>query len=203
MIKFEKTEVHGLEPALRGMRNPLDSWAKSDSFFSDVTDEDNCIGNADAELASRLIKSGTEHCKFLRQIVCWVDITAPRFWWMEFDTYRHGVEKNSCSTMHTIMKREFTPDDFTPLTGKPVIDELNGLRQSYLDAKDDHQKKLFWRALIEKLPQGYMQKRTVMMSYQAIRAMCHQRKGHKLSEWHDFIDWAKTLPESWMLINDD
>lgn len=202
MIRFVKTEVHGLEPALRGMRNPLDSWAKSDSFFSNITDEDNVIGKADALLCGRLILSGPEHCKFLRQIVCWVDITAPRFWWIEFDTYRHGVEKNSCSTMHRIMAKEFTPEDFTPLTGKPIIDELNGLRQSYLDAKDDHQKKLFWRALIEKLPQGYMQKRTVMMSYQAIRAMCHQRKGHKLTEWHDFIDWAKELPESWMIIND-
>ena len=204
MIKFEKTEVHGLEPALRGMRNPLDSWAKSDSFFSDVTDEDNCIGNVDAELASRLIKSGTEHCKFLRQIVCWVDITAPRFWWMEFDTYRYGVEKVSCSTMHKLMSRELTTDVFETDAKHSyallsTVHEINMRIGNYHSEEDPDAKKAIWREIIQILPQSYIQKRTVMMSYAALRNIYRQREGHKLKEWQEFREWCESLPESWMI----
>ena len=196
MIKFEHTEVRGFPHALRGMRNPMDSWSKSDSTF---TEYGACIGLKDQDLCLRLIAAGPEHAKFLRQIICWVDITAPRFWWTEFDTYRVGVEKNSCSTMHRIMAKPFTDEDFAAdaLPGG-VIADLNALRSAYHETEDPDEKKRVWRRLIERLPQSYLQKRTVMMSYAAIRTMCHQRAGHKLQEWHDFIKWAHALPRNWL-----
>lgn len=200
MIQFEHTDVYGIHHALRGMRNPLDSWAKSDSGFSA---HDILIGTNDKGLCKRLIKAGPEHAKFLRQIVCWADITAPRFWWIEFDTYRTGVEKNSCSTMHRIMAKPFTDEDFSGVMPGGVIADLNLLRNAYLADTDEEEKRRIWRRVIERLPQSYNQKRTVMMSYQVIRQMCGQRKGHKLAEWHDFIAWAKTLPESWMLVEEE
>ena len=200
MIQFEHTDVYGVHHALRGMRNPMDSWAKSDSDFSA---HDNIIGPNDESLCKRLIKAGPEHAKFLRQIICWADITAPRFWWIEFDTYRAGVEKNSCCTMHRIMAKPFTDEDFSGVMPGGVIADLNLLRDAYLADTDEEEKRKIWRRVIERLPQSYNQKRTVMMSYQAIRQMCGQRKGHKLSEWHDFIAWAKTLPESWMLVEEE
>lgn len=200
MIAFEHTDVYGIQHALRGMRNPYDSWQRSDSSFSA---HDVLIGEEDKKLCLALIRAGAEHCKFLRQIICWVDITAPRFWWTEFDTYRAGVEKNSCSTMHTIMRRPFTDEDFAGVLPGGILADLNALRESYIASNETTEKQAIWRRLIERLPQSYMQKRTVSMSYQAIRAMCRQRKGHKLAEWHDFIAWAKGLPESWMLTDDN
>ncbi len=203
MIRFEHTEVQGFEHALRGMRNPLNSWAKSDSRIGNIP---GCayayrvnIGDADRQLCERLIRAGTEHCKFLRQIICWTDITAPRMWWIEFDTYRFGVEKNSCSTMHTIMQHPFSDDDFGCVIPGGVIADLNRLRILYADSESEEERKHIWRQLIDRLPQSYHQKRTVMMSYQAIRSMYHQRAGHKLSEWAGFRDWAVELPESWMV----
>lgn len=204
MIRFEYTRVSGFEAAIRGMRNPWDSWEKSDSTF---TQYGCCIGPEDEMLCRMLIRSGPEHAKFMRQIICWTDIIAPRFWWTEFDTYRIGVEKDSCSTMHTVMKNPFTDDDFggEALSGGIVAD-LNALRELYNTARekgDGVKAKDVWRRLVVSLPQGYMQKRTVMMSYQAIRQMCIQRRNHKLEEWHDFISWAKKLPESWMLMENE
>ena len=201
MIKFEKTEVQGFEAAIRGMRNPMNSWQKSDSEYKSLDQYQ--IGDVDRQLCRLLIRSGPEHCKFLRHIVCWTDITAPRFWWTEFDTYRFGVEKNSCSTMHTLTRREIRPEDFTDNVELTTVMLLNAMLEDWRREWDTDKKKVIWRRLIENLPQSYLQKRTVMMSYQALRTMCSQRKGHKLVEWHDFIDWTKTLPESWLILDED
>ena len=196
MITFEHTEVSGFSHALRGMRNPLDSWPKSDSSFSA---SGVFIGPRDHDLAERLIAAGPEHATFLREIVCWVDITAPRFWWQEMDRYRVGKEQLSCSTMHRIMAKPFTDRDFAAdaLPGG-VIADLNELRAQYHAESDPEKKRHIWRRLIERLPQSYLQRRTLMMSYQAIRTMVHQRRNHKLEEWHDFVKWAEALPHSWM-----
>ena len=202
-LVFEHTEVQGFEPALRGMRNPLDSWSRSDSRIGSLDGGGAVfiIGEADKALCKKLIAAGPEHAKFLRQIVCWVDITGPRFWWIEADTYRMGVEKNSCSTMHTIMKKPFTENDFGHGMPQETIDTMNRYRDAYFASKSETEKKCYWRTLIELLPQSYRQKRTCMMSYQAIRHICRQRKGHKLSEWAEFIAWAENLPDSWMLFD--
>ena len=202
-LTFEHTEVQGFEPALRGMRNPLDSWDRSDSRIGSAEGSGTVfvIGEADRALCDKLIAAGDEHAKFLRQIICWTDITAPRFWWIEFDTYRAGVEKNSCSTMHTIMKNPFSVEDFGWGVPYETIETLNRYRDAYANAKSEAERKCYWRTLIEILPQSYRQKRTCMMSYQAIRHICKQRRGHKLIEWAEFIAWAETLPESWMLFD--
>lgn len=209
-MKLESTQTFGWEAAVRGMRNPMDSHDRSDSKmeplpFTEGSDSGDFIfGENDRCLALRLIRSGPPHQKFLRQIFASVDITAPLYWWKQHDTYRAGVEKDSCSTMHTIHKREFRLDDFalddTCLTQLSfVVDMLNDFRRKYLDTKD----KKYWYAMIRLLPQSYMQKRTVTMSYAAIAAMCRQRKGHRLIEWQAFIDWAKSLPNSWLLFQED
>ena len=213
MIKIETFGVYGLNHALRAMRNPYDSWARSDSqwratpdkFLLDIIPIDPyyVVGEADAKLANSLIQAGSEHATFLRMIVCYANITAPRYWWTEADRYRIGKEQISCSTMHTLMRHHLRPEDFSGEVFTETLDHLNNLMDAYKLETDPEVKQAIWKTIIENLPQGYNQTRTVMMSYQALRAMCHQRKGHKLSEWHDFIDWAKTLPESWMLVNDD
>ena len=203
-LTFEHTEAQGFEPALRGMRNPLASWDRSDSRIGSAEGSGTVfvVGKADKDLAKWLIYAGPEHAKFLRQIVCWTDITAPRFWWIEFDTYRIGVEKDSCSTMHTIMKRPFTENDFGLGVPQETIQALNRYRDAYNGSKSEAERKCYWRTLIEILPQSYRQKRTCMMSYQAIRHICKQRKGHKLKEWQEFIEWAERLPESWMIFEE-
>lgn len=209
MIKFEHTDVYGFEHAIRGMRNPFKVTELSDSGWQDVpaigSDMESVfvIGPKDRDLCKRLNKGGSPHNKFLRQIVCWVDITAPRFWWIQFDTYRLGVEKNSESVMHSIMKHPFTLKDFTSGLWPKTIADLNYVRDRYLTVENPIAKQDIWRELIDNLPQSYLQKRTVMLSYQAIRAICEQRKGHKLGEWHDFIDWAHHLPESWLLFDEE
>ena len=197
MIKIEKTAVFGLEDAIRGMRNPMDSWDRSDSKYIALDCYE--IGPKDRDLAERLIASGPEHATFLRFIQVWCDITAPRFWWQEMDRYRVGKEQISCSTMHKLMSRKLRPEDFTGDVFPETLDRLNSLMDGYSLEKDEAIRKALWRQIIENLPQGYNQRRTVMMSYQTLRSIVHQRKGHKLTEWHDFIDWAKGLPESWML----
>lgn len=196
MIKVENIEVHGFEPAIRGMRNPYDSWDKSDSRW--VPEEYSAIGQNDLALMRKLYQGGSEHRKYARMIVVWCDITAPLYWWKEFDTYRTGVEKNSCSTMHTIAKKEFTPDMFSHEHLRErsikVLDNLcktlNAYRSVYLENKD----KLNWWQIIQLLPSSYNQKRTVMMSYEAVFSIIRQRTGHKLDEWREFIDVLKGLP---------
>ena len=202
MIAIETLELAGISSALHAMRNPYDSWSRSDSSVSDGL---YTVGAADHDLSKRLADAGTEHCKHLRMIVVYADITAPLYWWKEFDTYRAGVEKLSCSTMHTITNKEFELADFSVehmTIGnregfKGIINCLNTARANYRETKD----KKWWWQIIQTLPTSYNQKRTVMMSYAALRQICKQRKGHKLDEWHSFIDWCKTLPENWMIID--
>ena len=196
MIDIKTLEVAGINSAIHAMRNPLDSWAKSDTT-------DGAVGEKDKALSNKLALAGTEHCKHLRLIVAWADITAPFYWWKEFDTYRAGVEKVSCSTMHTITKKPFSQEMFSGEVDPSTIGWLETQRQSYLTAELENWKKLYWRKIIENLPSGFLQMRTVMFSYAALRQICKQRKGHKLTEWHEFRDWCKTLPESWMIIDED
>ena len=246
-MKFENTEVWGFEHALRGMRNPKNSWDKSDSSYCLETNYDcdecptknkcplNCgcdngyvIGENDMRLAQSLIKAGSEHRKFMRQIFVSVDITAPLYWWKEFDTYKVGTVANSTSTMHKLATTPITLDCFeiddyndsliTELCDKykftffssneplSIIDWLESLRLKYLETKD----KRYWKELIRWLPESWLQKRTVTMTYENLFAMCSkgQRRFHKLNEWSgqdnpnvpNFISWARTLPYAQELI---
>ena len=231
-MKIDTLEVAGIRSAIHAQRNPMSSWEKSDSkliykmheYNDGVHKYETCfsIGSADRDLSVRLQKAGPEHCKHLRQVIVWADITAPRYWWIEMATYRAGVETVSCSTMHRIHANEFTPDDFAHdhvigsgwseadnFNGaKPedvlnaTIDMLNQCREKYLYCTEKHDSaraKMFWWQLIQLLPQSYLQKRTVMMSYAALRNIYRQREGHKLSEWETFREWVRSLPESWMI----
>ena len=203
MIKFETNDVWGFEWAFKGMRNPMNSWDKSDSnwLFQE-------IGENDLILAMKLINAGSEHRKFLRQIYVSVDITAPLYWWKEFDTYKIGTVANSCSTMHKITDKKFTLDDFSHehLTNwshdgelcrdwlgdlEDLIEDLNFARELYLKTKN----KKYWWQIIQLLPSSYNQTRTVTMTYENIYTMRQQRKGHKLDEWRvDFFNWSDELP---------
>lgn len=196
MIKFEKPEIWGWEHAIRGMRNPLNSWERSDTVF----DGDKlCLGENDVDLMTRLIRGGAPHRKFLRQIFVSVDITAPLYWWKEFDTYKVGTTANSCSTMHKLTAKEFTIEDFSfedcnrwtkDVVCSCIINALNMNRLKYLETKD----KKLWRQMIQLLPTSYNQKRTVTMTYENLLNMLEYRRGHKLDEWCMFCDWILTLP---------
>lgn len=224
MIKFENTEVMNFEGAIRGMRNPLNSWDKSDSVYctDDVcnftlgckykkTDDKNfyCIGKNDLDLAKRLIKAGSDHRKFLRQIFVSVDITSWATWWAEFDTYKVSTVRNSCSKMHKIHAKEFTKDDFTTegiysLDEPFIIGEFERLLRTleYLRVQfNETNEKRYWRALLELLPHGYNLKATVTLNYEVLRNIYHARKNHKLDEWSvGFMEWIDTLPYSDELI---
>lgn len=208
-MKFENTEVWGFEHAIRGMRNPLESWNKSDSFIKSPHNY-YVIGKNDLELAQKLIKAGSEHRKFLRQIFVAVDITAPLYWWKEFDTYKVGTVANSTSTMHKLASTPITMDcfemddfedfcvdnrvdynDFTHDYWEFLIEKCEILRQKYNETKD----KRYWKELIRLLPESWLQKRTITMNYENILNMYRQRKNHKLTEWSkSFCGWVKTLP---------
>lgn len=250
MIKFENTEVLGWEAAIRGMRNPMNSWDKSDSWFetsynarndiftvhsisqetgeiidnqkahADIYYDHVAIGPVDHDLMMRLAKAGSVDAKYRRMIVVTVDITAPLYWWKEFDTYKVGTVANSCSTMHKIHTKKFTLEDFSfehlmcvedyerdlpelkedeiriygdfryALDG--IIHALNDARNLYLETKD----KRFWWQMIQLLPTSYNQRRTVMLNYEVLAGIYPKRKDHKLDEWHDFCDWIKSLPYS-------
>lgn len=227
MIKFENTEVMGWEAAIRGMRNPMNSWEKSDSHHDDITitftgvgqgdRADYRIGPNDMDLMRKLAAGGPVHAKYRRMITVYVDITAPLYWWKEFDTYKVGTVANSCSTMHKIAAKEFTIDDFSHehLDGvsrdmfmqndndQPYffcsfedmlyiqIEALNRARTLYLETKD----KKYWWQMIQLLPSSYNQKRTVMMNYEVLANIYKSRRNHRLDEWSiGFIDWIKTLP---------
>lgn len=193
MIKVEKVDVWGFEHAIRGMRNPLNSWKKSDSTFDPLK-----IGPNDLDLMKRLFKAGTEHRKYLRQIVVSMDITAPLYWWKEFDTYKIGTVANSCSTMHKISAKEFKISDFSceHLTEPSmkyftnIIEVLNYYRDVFKDTRD----KEAWWQMIQLLPSSYNQKRTITMNYENVMAMIKQRTGHKLDEWNEFVEELKKLP---------
>ena len=225
MIKIENTEVMGWEHAIRGMRNPLNSWDKMDSHDCPCHDGLDCdcpmvegiqepsieckealeksafcVGENDYDLMMRLAKAGPEHAKYRRMIVVYADVTAPRYWWTEYDTYKVGTVANSCSTMHKIADKKFTPDDFSTehLVGKSfaalknTLDVMNLEREHYLATKD----KDCWWQMIQLLPQSYNQKRTIMLNYEVLATIYRQRKGHKLDEWRDFCKWIEQLPYS-------
>lgn len=219
MIKLENTEIVGLEPAIRGMRNPLNSWAKSDSFRGVHADEweyepGYCVGEADKSLMMSLSHGGSTHAKYRRMIVVYVDITAPLYWWKEFDTYKVGTVANSCSTMHKIHAKEFVLDDFShehlfdlnTLTDTPlyssrgvlqtVCDALNDYRIAYLNESDPELKKRWWWQMIQLLPSSYNQKRTIMLNYEVLAAIYHDRRNHKLDEWRELCKWIEKMPYS-------
>lgn len=195
MIKFEQIEVWGIKHAIRGMRNPLNSWERSDTVFDG---DKMCLGGNDIDLMTRLIRGGAPHRKFLRQIFVSVDITAPLYWWKEFDTYKVGTTANSCSTMHKIHAKEFELEDFSTEHLSPLslsalcnlIDVMNLEREHYIACKD----KDCWWQMIQLLPTSYNQKRTVTMTYENLLNMLEYRRGHKLDEWRMFCDWILTLP---------
>lgn len=202
MIKFEACETYGWEAAVRGMRNPKNSWSKSDSEFG-VLDGCPYFGPNDMKLMKTLRNAGTDHRKFLRMIVVSLDITAPLYWWKEYDTYKVGTVANSCSTMHKIAAKPFEIADFSHehLVGKSmaalkiVLDALNHERDCYLATKD----KDCWWQMIQLLPSSYNQRRTVMLNYEVLCRMYHSRKNHKLDCWVAFCDWIETLPYSWLI----
>lgn len=205
MIKLESTEVYGWEAAIRGMRNPMNSWDKSDSVLKVPEDCEIIIGDNDLKLMKNLAKAGSDHRKFLRMITVTVNITAPLYWWKEFDTYKVGTVTNSCSTMHKIAAKEFTLDDFshehlyssTMFTLKNMVYKLNFWREKYLDTKNKDD----WWQLIQLLPSSYNQRRTCCLNYEVLANIYFARRNHKLDEWHAFCDWILTLPYLEDIIN--
>lgn len=242
MIKIENVVLpheKQWEAIIRGMRNPLNSWDKSDSRECNIdscvgcdnecyerlpqgNEKDYVIGKNDADLMKRLNKAGTEHRKFMRMIPIYIDITAPLYWWKEFDTYKLGTVANSCSTMHKIHAKEFTLNDFSTehlidekdgwiedICGQKwcsskthmetIIKTLNAYRDQYIKTKD----KKYWWQMIQLLPSSYNQKRTIMLNYEVLASMYHQRKNHKLDEWREFCEWIKTLPCSELITGEE
>ncbi len=221
MIQLENTDVYGWEAAIRGMRNPMNSWDRSDSRFVDVFDDyenfrssyirSAFIGENDHDLMMRLATAGSVHAKYRRMITVTVDILAPLYWWKEFDTYKVGTVANSCSTMHKIADKEFTLDDFShehlrnynetiievgniapkDLLAATIV-VLNRYRQKYMETKD----KTYWWQMIQLLPSSYNQKRTVQLNYEVLANIYRYRKDHKLDEWRDFCKWIEKLPYS-------
>ena len=202
MIKIEKEDVYGFNSAFRGMRNPMNSWHLSDGKYKDGRYE---VGDVDLKLAIRLSKAGTDHRKFMRMIVVYVDVTAPLYWWKEMDTYKVGTVSNSCSTMHKITSKPITLSDFsieeTDIGDEGismsdcfinVVEDCEMLRKYYLETKD----KRYWRGLIQLLPSSYNQKRTLQLNYEVLANIYQARKYHKLDEWQTFCDWIERLPHS-------
>lgn len=225
MIKLEKIGIYGWEAAIRGMRNPMNSWEKSDSkYCCDGGCCEDCgynkangiscpdgnpvvLGKNDLSLMKRLSKAGSDHRKFMRFITVTVDITAPLYWWKEFDTYKVGTVANSCSTMHKIAAKEFTPNDFSHdhLNRKSLymlndtIQYLNGVREAFLKTKD----KDYWWQMIQLLPSSYNQRRTVQLNYEVLKNIYGARKNHKLDEWRDFCEWIERLPYSELITGNE
>ena len=225
MLKIENVEVFGFESAIRGMRNPMNSWDKSDSCYCkqpetnkcnnkckaycawstyDLGENPFCIGNNDLKLMQSLVKAGSDHSKFMRMINVTCDITAPLYWWKEFDTYKVGTVRNSCSTMHKIAEKKFTLDDFSiddfefdddyceiSLSDcfENIISDCEMCRKKYIETGD----KKYWRGLIQLLPESYNQRATVQLNYAVLRNMYHSRKNHKLDCWRTFCEWIETL----------
>ena len=198
MLKLEKAEVFGWEAAIRGMRNPMNSWDKSDTYFEN---NEWVIGENDLKLMKSLSKAGNDHAKFLRMINVTVDITAPLYWWKEMDTYKVGTVANSCSTIHKIHDKEFTLDDFSHdhlyyeylEHLKATISILNDARQRF-HSVEKLDKETFWWQMIQLLPTSYNQKRTVQLNYAVLKNIYFSRRNHKLDCWHTLCDWIETLP---------
>lgn len=225
MLKIERTEVIGWEQAIRGMRNPKNSWEKSDSGWEPQFDTEMgpcrggfVIGPNDLDLMKRLRNAGTDHRKFMRMVAVYLDITAPLYWWKEFDTYKVGTVANSCSTMHKIAAKEFTIDDFSHehLYGDEIIctidmqytpiellyktiSILNIYRKIYLKSHDKDD----WWQMIQLLPSSYNQRRTILLNYEVLANIYKSRRNHKLNEWHTFCDWIETLPYSELITGKD
>lgn len=216
MLKIENTETFGWEAAFRGMRNAMNSWNKSDSWWASEheTGTDECmyiLGENDLKLAQSLVAAGSDHRKFLRMIHVQMDVTAPLYWWKEADTYKVGTAANSCSTMHKIHAKAFTPDDFShehieELTDDDynmayalllrTVDTLNYFRTRYLENKE----KVYWWQLIQLLPSSYNQRRTLDLNYEVLRNIYHARRNHMLDEWRTFCVWIEALPYAEELI---
>lgn len=222
MIDITNTKIFGYEAAIRGMRNPMNSWDKSDSgcgcsheyeIFGNCDLCDKYIGKQDYNLMLKLSKAGTDHAKFMRYINVTLDINAPLYWWKEFDTYKVGTVANSCSTMHKIHEKEFTLEDFSTdhllphssFVLQDIIINLNQYRNEYLKAKTKPMKeeskraelmKKYWWQMIQLLPSSYNQKRTIQLNYQVLKNIYHARKNHKLDEWLEFCHWIESLPYS-------
>lgn len=196
MIKLERTSVLNLENAMRGARNPMNSWARTDSYYDE--DRNYVLGPNDLDLAKRLAKAGPDHRKFIRQIFVSVDITAPLYWWKEYDTYKVATVANSTSTMHKIHSKAFEEEDFstdhmTEETKKHFLDfvaYMEEVRKKFVETKD----KTCWYDLIQMLPSSYNQLRTCTLNYETLSNIYYARKAHKLQEWHTLCDWIKTLP---------
>jgi hypothetical protein len=233
MIKIENVEVMGWEASIRGMRNPMNSWEKSDSGTCGYPHHIGCancpdhkicnhpfrndgvfkLGKADYELVMKLVKAGTDHRKFMRMITVYADITAPLYWWAEYDTYKVGTVRNSCSKMHKLLSKPFEMNDFSfdKLPGyknyaenidifeevaRPIVDILNELRDSYLSCDNEDNKKQIWYAILQLLPESYNQRSTIMLNYEVLANIYKSRKNHKLDEWREFCGWIKALPYS-------
>lgn len=207
MIKIENTQVYGFEAAIRGMRNPMNSWEKSDSYHED---DAFVLGKNDLALMKSLVKAGSDHSKFMRMINVTMDITAPLYWWKEFDTYKVGTVRNSCSTMHKIADKKFDITDFSYehlrdrslFLLREVIQELNLWREIYnngyppesgCEAIEPEKKEVWWQ-MIQLLPSSYNQRATIQLNYAVLRNMYKSRKDHKLDEWHTFCNWIENLP---------
>lgn len=197
MLNIQRVSVMNLENAMRGARNPLNSWARSDSYYD--ADGNYVLGKNDLSLAVRLARAGSDHRKYLRQIFVSLDITAPLYWWKEFDTYKVGTVANSTSTMHKIQAKEFVRDDFshdrmdedTLCVLDTVIQCLEKERLAFINNTENRQ---HWHNMIQLLPSSYNQMRTVTLNYENLIGIYYARKNHKLAEWHTFCDWIKTLP---------
>lgn len=197
MIKIENIEVMGWESAIHGMRNPMNSWAMSDSI---INSDDVLIGRNDLDLMWRLACAGSTHAKYRRMIICYLDVEAPLYWWKEADTYKVGTVANSCSTMHKIHAKQFEYDDFSHEKLRSsarsilvaTIDELNRLRNNYNETKN----KNVWYQMIQLLPSSYNQRRTLMLNYEVLSHMYFDRKDHKLDEWREFCRMIESLPYS-------
>ena len=207
MLKIERDAVMNLDGAIRGARNPMNSWAKSDSYYDENGQV--ILGPVDLDFGHRLAVSGSDHRKFLRQVFVTVDITAPLYWWKEFDTYKVGTVANSCSTMHKIHAKAFERDDFShdrlDEGGLALLDAtiayLEAERQKFLADKEDRQP---WHNMIQMLPSSYNQMRTVTMNYENLINIYYARRNHKLAEWHTLCDWILTLPcaKEWICVKD-
>ncbi len=203
MIKLERTQVMNFENALRGARNPMNSWGRTDSSYDEAGNY--VLGPNDLDLAARLAKAGSDHRKYLRMVFVSVDITAPLYWWKEFDTYKVGTVANSCSTMHKIHAAPFTRDDFSHdrmdagalAVLDTVIAYLEAERQKFLADKSDKQA---WHNMIQTLPSSYNQMRTVTLNYEVLTNMYYARRNHKLAEWHTLCAWIESLPYAKELI---
>ena len=206
MIKIEHTEVFGWDAAIRGMRNPLNSWAKMDSYWTHIEDAETgqtakfefFVGENDLGLMKKLARAGSDHGKFLRYINVTCDINAPLYWWKEFDTYKVGTVANSTSTMHKIQAKEFTLEDFSCEhlmdEAKYILSSTIGIMNLCRDKFNETKDKKWWWQMIQMLPTSYNQKRTVQLNYQVLKSMYHARKNHKLDCWHDFCAWCESLP---------